>query len=91
MGHAKKERVSFASGGACTGTLINSRMARNGDLKGGRVNPQIDTLSIAGAQSQLVIGAPYTLEVLLGTTLSDGKLTMARETLQRPALQARAS
>ena len=40
------------------------------------MNPQIDTLSIAGAQSQLVIGAPYTLEVLLGTLLSAGTLTM---------------
>jgi outer membrane autotransporter protein len=45
------------------------------------MNPQIDTLSIAGAQSQLVIGAPNTLEVLLGTTLSDGTLTMAGGTL----------
>ena len=45
------------------------------------MNPRIDTLSIAGAQSQLVIGAPYTLEVLLGTTLSDGTLTMAGGTL----------
>src|SRR5215813_6226637 len=40
------------------------------------MNPEIDTLSIAGAQSQLVIGGPYTLEVLLGTTLSAGTLTM---------------
>jgi outer membrane autotransporter protein len=45
------------------------------------MNPQIDTLSIAGAQAQLVIGAPYTLEVLLGTTLSAGTLTMAGGTL----------
>jgi outer membrane autotransporter protein len=45
------------------------------------MSPQIDTLSIAGAQSQLVIGAPYTLEVLLGTTLSAGTLTMAGGTL----------
>ena len=45
------------------------------------MNPTIDTLSIAGAQSQLVIRAPYTLEVLLGTTLSDGTLTMAGGTL----------
>jgi outer membrane autotransporter protein len=45
------------------------------------MNPQIDTLSIAGAQSQLIIGAPYTLEVLLGTTLSAGTLTMAGGTL----------
>ena len=40
------------------------------------MNPQIDALSIAGAQSQLVIGGPYTLEVLLNTTLSAGALTM---------------
>jgi uncharacterized protein with beta-barrel porin domain len=45
------------------------------------MNPQIDTLSIEGAPSQLVIGAPYTLEVLLGTTLSNGTLTMAGGTL----------
>ena len=40
------------------------------------MNPQIDDLSIAGAQSQLVIGGPYTLQVLLDTTLSAGTLTM---------------
>ena len=40
------------------------------------MNPQIDALSIAGAQSQLVIGGPYTLQVLLDTTLSAGILTM---------------
>src|SRR3984893_7963425 len=40
------------------------------------MNPQIDTLSIVGAPSQLVIGGPYTLEVLLGTLLSAGTLTM---------------
>jgi outer membrane autotransporter protein len=40
------------------------------------MNPQIDTLSIAGGSSQLVIGAPYTLQVLLDTTLSAGTLTM---------------
>ncbi len=45
------------------------------------MNPQIDSLSIAGAHSQLIIGAPYTLEVLLGTTLSAGTLTMAGGTL----------
>ena len=45
------------------------------------MNPTIDTLSIAGEQSQLVIAAPYTLEVLLGTTLSAGKLAMAGGTL----------
>src|SRR6202047_1593676 len=40
------------------------------------MNPQIDTLSIVCEPSQLVIGAPYTLEVLLGTMLSAGILTM---------------
>ena len=40
------------------------------------MNPQIDALTIAGAQSQLVIGGPYTLQVLLDTTLSAGILTM---------------
>jgi outer membrane autotransporter protein len=40
------------------------------------MNPQIDTLSIAGAQSQLIIGGPYALQVLLGTMLSAGTLTM---------------
>jgi subtilase-type serine protease len=49
------------------------------------MNPQIDSLSIAGAQSQLIIGAPYTLEVLLGTTLSNGTLTMAGGTLATSA------
>jgi outer membrane autotransporter protein len=40
------------------------------------MNPQIDNLSIMGAQSQLVIGGPYTLQVLLDTRLSAGALTM---------------
>jgi outer membrane autotransporter protein len=40
------------------------------------MNPQIDALSIAGTQSQLVIGGPYTLQVLLDTRLSAGALTM---------------
>jgi outer membrane autotransporter protein len=40
------------------------------------MNAQIDALAIAGARSQLVIGASYTLEVLLDTTLSAGTLTM---------------
>src|SRR5262249_7660926 len=34
------------------------------------MNPQIDWLSIEGAQSQLVIGGPHTLQVVLDTTLS---------------------
>jgi outer membrane autotransporter protein len=40
------------------------------------MNPQIDNLSIMGAQSQLVIGGPFTLQVLVGTMLSAGTLTM---------------
>jgi uncharacterized protein with beta-barrel porin domain len=40
------------------------------------MNPQIDNLSIMGPQSQLVIGGPYTLQVLLDTRLSAGALTM---------------
>src|SRR5262245_28350153 len=40
------------------------------------MNPQLDSLSIEGAQSQLVIGGPYTLQVLLDTRLSAGTLTM---------------
>ena len=44
------------------------------------LDPQV-SLAIVGAQSQLVIGAPYTLEVLLGTTLSAGTLAMAGGTL----------
>jgi subtilase-type serine protease len=50
------------------------------------MNPTIDTLSIAGAQSQLVVGAPYTLNVLLGTALSAGTLTMGGGTLVSPEL-----
>jgi subtilase-type serine protease len=48
------------------------------------MNPQIDALSIAGAQSQLIIGAPFRLEVLVGTTLSAGTLTMSGGTLISP-------
>src|SRR5262249_29854433 len=40
------------------------------------MNPQIDNLSIMGTQSQLVIGGPFTLQVLLDTTLTAGILTM---------------
>ncbi len=40
------------------------------------MNPQIDNLSIMGPQSQLVIGGPFTLQVLLDTRLSAGALTM---------------
>src|SRR5262249_4996767 len=40
------------------------------------MNRKIDNLSIMGAQSQLVIGGPFTLQVLLDTTLTAGTLTM---------------
>jgi outer membrane autotransporter protein len=40
------------------------------------MNPQIDNLSIMGPQSQLVIGGPYTLQVLVDTRLTAGALTM---------------
>src|SRR5262249_50624455 len=40
------------------------------------MNPQIDNLSIMGAPSQLVIGGPFTLQVLLDTRLSPRTLTM---------------
>ena len=39
------------------------------------MDPQIDNLSIMGPQSQLVIGG-HTLQVLLDTRLSEGRLTM---------------
>jgi subtilase-type serine protease len=48
------------------------------------MNPTIDTLSIAGAQSQLVIGAPHTLGVVVSTTLSAGTLAMSGGTLISP-------
>jgi outer membrane autotransporter protein len=50
------------------------------------MNPTIDALSIAGAQSQLVIGAPFTLTTLLSTTLSAGALTLTGGTLVSPEL-----
>src|SRR4029077_14304631 len=49
------------------------------------MNPQIDSLSIAGAQSHLIICSQYTLESLLGTTLSNGTLAMAGGTLATSA------
>jgi outer membrane autotransporter protein len=48
------------------------------------MNPTIDTLAIAGAQSQLVIDAPYTLGVVVSTTLSAGTLAMRGGTLISP-------
>src|SRR4051794_17369467 len=48
------------------------------------MNPTIDTLAIVGAQSELVIPAPYTLVVLLGTTLSAGTLRMSGGTIISP-------
>jgi uncharacterized protein with beta-barrel porin domain len=40
------------------------------------MSPTIDNLAIVGAQSQLVIGGSYTLNVILDTILSAGTLTM---------------
>ena len=48
------------------------------------MSPMIDRLSIAGAGSQLSIAAPFTLNVLVGTALSAGKLTMSGGTLVSP-------
>lgn len=47
-------------------------------------NPTIDTLAIAGGQSRLSIGAPFTLTTALATTLSAGSLTMNGGTLVSP-------
>ena len=46
--------------------------------------PTIDRLSIAGAGSQLTIGAPFALNVLVGTALSAGTLAMSGGTLVSP-------
>ena len=45
------------------------------------MNPTIDTLKIAGAQSQLVLPAGFTLTTVLSTTLSAGTLAMSGGTL----------
>jgi outer membrane autotransporter protein len=48
------------------------------------MNPTIDTLAIAGAQSQLVLPAGFMLTTVLSTTLSAGTLTMSGGTLISP-------
>ena len=45
------------------------------------MNPTIDTLAIAGAQSQLVLPTGFTLTTVLSTTLSAGTLAMSGGTL----------
>jgi outer membrane autotransporter protein len=45
------------------------------------MSPTIDTLTISGAQSQLVLPAGFTLSTVLGTTLSAGTITMSGGTL----------
>src|SRR5262245_26444294 len=69
--------------GSTAQDIINNQPARYYDVTLSNpgtitldMNPQIDNLSIMGAQSQLVIGGPFTLQVLVGTTLSAGTLTM---------------
>jgi outer membrane autotransporter protein len=48
------------------------------------MSPQIDTLTISGAQSQLILPAPFTLTTVLSTTLSNGTLTMRGGSLFSP-------
>jgi uncharacterized protein with beta-barrel porin domain len=50
------------------------------------MDPTIDTLAIAGAQSQLVLPAGFTLTTVLSTTLSAGTLTMTGGTLVSPEM-----
>jgi outer membrane autotransporter protein len=50
------------------------------------MNPTIDTLAIAGAQSQLVLPAGFTLSTVLSTTLSAGTLAMRGGTLSSPEM-----
>jgi hypothetical protein len=50
------------------------------------MNPTIDTLAIAGAQSQLVLPAGFTLTTVLNTTLSAGTLAMSGGVLSSPGL-----
>jgi outer membrane autotransporter protein len=50
------------------------------------MNPTIDTLAIAGAQSQLVLPAGFTLSTVLSTTLSAGTLAMFGGTLSSPEM-----
>src|SRR5262249_59364531 len=69
--------------GSTAQDIINNQPARYYDVTLSNpgtitldMNPQIDNLSIMGAQSQLVIGGPFTLQVLVGTMLSARTLTM---------------
>jgi uncharacterized protein with beta-barrel porin domain len=48
------------------------------------MDPTIDTLAIAGAQSQLVLPAGFTLSTVLSTTLTAGTLSMRGGTLSSP-------
>jgi outer membrane autotransporter protein len=48
------------------------------------MNPTVDTLTIAGAQSQLVLPSGLTLSTVLSTTLAAGTLAMAGGTLSSP-------
>src|SRR5262249_36759710 len=66
---------SFATFPGDAGRFFEVRLNNPGSITLD-MNPQIDALSIVGAQSQLVIGGPFTLQVLLDTTLSAGTLTM---------------
>jgi hypothetical protein len=50
------------------------------------MNPTIDTLAIAGAQSQLVLPAGFILTTVLSTTLSTGTLAMSGGTLVSPEM-----
>ena len=50
------------------------------------MNPTIDTLAIAGAQSQLVLPAGFMLTTVLSTTLSAGTLAMTGGTLVSPEM-----
>ena len=50
------------------------------------MDPTIDTLAIAGAQSQLVLPAGFMLTTVLSTTLSAGTLAMTGGTLVSPEM-----
>ena len=50
------------------------------------MNPTIDTLAIAGAQSQLVLPAGFTLTTVISTTLSAGTLAMTGGALVSPEM-----
>jgi uncharacterized protein with beta-barrel porin domain len=50
------------------------------------MDPTIDTLAIAGTQSQLVLPAGFTLTTVLSTTLSAGTLAMSGGVLSSPEM-----